>query len=163
MPDLRLQVGNPGYKIRKSSAIDGVEYLGPQPQERIHKEVRRCPVHLLSQLRVAGNLRPGVCRIQGRGDADPDVRCRRSRRDRRRPAAGSARHVWPAGVRSNIPELLARLAQWTARVADSLGLFDAYIERIRTWRAGGRPSAAPDPRFRLTAVADQWRAMLGIP
>jgi len=40
MPDLRLRVGNPGYKIRKSSAIDGVEYLGPQPQERIHQEVR---------------------------------------------------------------------------------------------------------------------------
>ncbi len=50
-----------------------------------------------------------------------------------------------------------------ARVADSLGLFDAYIERIRAWRAGGRPSAAPDPRFRLTAVADRWRAVLGIP
>ena len=40
MPDLRLQVGNPGYKIRKSAVIEGVEYLGPQPQERIHKEVR---------------------------------------------------------------------------------------------------------------------------
>src|ERR1700722_10692854 len=40
MPDLRLQVGNPGYKIRKSAAIEGVEYLGPQPQERIHQEVR---------------------------------------------------------------------------------------------------------------------------
>ena len=36
----RLQVGNPGYKIRKSAVIEGVEYLGPQPQERIHKEVR---------------------------------------------------------------------------------------------------------------------------
>ena len=49
-----------------------------------------------------------------------------------------------------------------ARVADSLGLFDAYIERIRAWRAGGRPATGPDPRFRLSQVADQWRAMLGI-
>jgi hypothetical protein len=49
-----------------------------------------------------------------------------------------------------------------ARIADRFGLFDAYIERIRAWRSGGRPSVGPDPRFRLTAVADQWRAMLGI-
>jgi hypothetical protein len=40
MPDLRLQVGNPGYKTRKLAVVEGVEYLGPQPQDRIHKEVR---------------------------------------------------------------------------------------------------------------------------
>jgi len=47
-----------------------------------------------------------------------------------------------------------------ARLAADLGLFDAYIERIRAWRSGGRPQTGPDPRFRLTAVADRWRAVL---
>ena len=49
-----------------------------------------------------------------------------------------------------------------ARIADRLGLFDVYCERISAWRAGARPVTGPDPRFRVTAVADQWRAMLGI-
>jgi hypothetical protein len=41
-----------------------------------------------------------------------------------------------------------------------LGMFDVYTERIRAWRDGGRPSVGPDPRFRLAAVAEQWRALL---
>jgi glycosyltransferase involved in cell wall biosynthesis len=47
-----------------------------------------------------------------------------------------------------------------ARVAASLGMFDVYAQRIAAWRDGGRPRVGPDPRFRLAAVADQWRALL---
>ena len=47
-----------------------------------------------------------------------------------------------------------------ARLADSLGLFDRYIERIASWRAGERPQVGPDPRFRLSVIAGQWRALL---
>jgi hypothetical protein len=39
-------------------------------------------------------------------------------------------------------------------------LFDAYIERIRSWRAGARPVTGPDPRFCLSTVAQRWREML---
>ena len=51
------------------------------------------------------------------------------------------------------PDLLMRLA-------DRAGVFDAYAERISAWRAGARPPVGPDPRFRLTTVAEQWRSML---
>jgi glycosyltransferase involved in cell wall biosynthesis len=47
-----------------------------------------------------------------------------------------------------------------ARIADALGLFDVYVERIRAWRAGARPVTGPDPRFRLSAVARRWREVL---
>jgi glycosyltransferase involved in cell wall biosynthesis len=47
-----------------------------------------------------------------------------------------------------------------ARLAAAAGLFDAYIERIRAWRSGRRPHAVPDPRFRLSTVTAQWRALL---
>src|SRR6202048_398603 len=40
MPDLRLVVGNPGYKSGCDARRAGVELLGPQPQARIHAEVR---------------------------------------------------------------------------------------------------------------------------
>ena len=33
-------VGNPGYKTGQAARLEGVEYLGPQPQQRIHAEVR---------------------------------------------------------------------------------------------------------------------------
>jgi hypothetical protein len=47
-----------------------------------------------------------------------------------------------------------------ARLAGAAGLFDAYIERIRQWRAGARPLVAPDARFRLSAISEQWRRLL---
>jgi hypothetical protein len=56
--------------------------------------------------------------------------------------------------------LPSRWRQAPARVAAAAGLFDAYVERIRAWRAGARPHVAPDPRFRLSAVTAQWRSLL---
>ncbi|MDE2252458.1 MAG: glycosyltransferase family 4 protein, partial [Gammaproteobacteria bacterium] len=40
IPALRLMVGNPAYKRGAAGSRDGVHYLGPQPQARIHEEVR---------------------------------------------------------------------------------------------------------------------------
>ena len=40
MPDLRLQVGNPGYKHKRLAPIDGVEWLGSLPHSRILTAVR---------------------------------------------------------------------------------------------------------------------------
>ncbi len=40
IPSLRLLVGNPAYKRDRAAGRDGVEYLGPQPQARMHEHVR---------------------------------------------------------------------------------------------------------------------------
>src|SRR2546429_575827 len=56
--------------------------------------------------------------------------------------------------------LPSRWRRLPARLAASAGLFDAYLERIRAWRSGGRPRTGPDPRFRLSTVTEQWRALL---
>jgi hypothetical protein len=53
-----------------------------------------------------------------------------------------------------------RVRKGPARIAAALGLFDPYVEKIRAWRSGARPVTGPDPRFRLTTVADQWRSLL---
>jgi glycosyltransferase involved in cell wall biosynthesis len=162
MPDLRLQVGNPGYKIRKSATIDGVEYLGPQPQERIHKEVRTAlctffPNFVLPEtfgLVFAESKAVGTpilthdCGAAAEIIADPEQVLPVTFAQR---AYEKALSSFSPGVRRG-----------PARVADSLGLFDMYVERIRAWRAGHRPVTAPDPRFHLTVVADRWRAVLGI-
>jgi glycosyltransferase involved in cell wall biosynthesis len=156
-------VGNPGYKIRKSAVIDGVEYLGPLPQDRIHKEVRTAlctffPNIVLPEtfgLVFAESKAVGTpvlthdCGAAAEVVADPEQVL----------PVSFAQRAYETALSNFSP----RLREAPARLADRLGLFDVYIERIRTWRAGGRPVAGPDPRFHLTAVANRWRATLGIP
>ncbi|TLY60863.1 MAG: glycosyltransferase family 4 protein [Gammaproteobacteria bacterium] len=160
MPDLRLVVGNPGYKIRQSAQIEGVEYLGPQPQERIHAQVRTAlctffPNFVLPEtfgLVFAESKAVGTpvlthdCGAAAEVLADPQQTL---------PVTFAQRAY--EGILGDIP------AHWRggpARLAAALGLFDPYIERIRNWRSGARPVTGPDPRFRLTEVANQWRALL---
>jgi hypothetical protein len=57
--------------------------------------------------------------------------------------------------------LTPRWRRLPARLAADAGVFDAYVQRIREWRAGARPLVGPDPRFALTAVVAQWRELLG--
>jgi glycosyltransferase involved in cell wall biosynthesis len=163
MPDLRLQVGNPGYKIRKSAVVEGVEYLGPQPQERIHKEVRSALCTFFPNFVLPETF--GLVFAESKAVGTPVLTC----------DAGAAAEI-VADPQQVLPVTFAQRAYETtfhslspswrsgpARLADSMGVFDAYVERIRAWRSGGRPAAAPDPRFHLTVVANRWRAMLGIP
>jgi glycosyltransferase involved in cell wall biosynthesis len=163
MPDLRLQVGNPGYKIRKSAIIEGVEYLGPQPQERIHKEVRSALCTFFPNFVLPETF--GLVFAESKAVGTPILThdCGAAAE-----IVGDPQQVLPVTLAQRAYETTfhsfsPRWRGGPARLADSMGVFDAYIERIRAWRAGGRPVAAPDPRFRLKVVASQWRAMLGIP
>jgi glycosyltransferase involved in cell wall biosynthesis len=75
------------------------------------------------------------------------------------------RQVLPVTVAERLYETaLRRLSpaarRGPARLADALGLFDRFIERIESWRAGGRPRVGPDARFRLSVVTGEWRALL---
>ena len=163
MPDLRLQVGNPGYKFRRSARIDGVEYLGPQPQERIHAEVRTALCTFFPNFVLPETFGLVFAESQAVGTPILTHDCGAAAE-----IVADAHQVLPITLAHRIYEKVASnfSPQWRggpARLADRLGLFDEYFERIRTWRSGERPVVTPNPRFRLTAVADQWRAMLGIP
>ena len=160
MPDLRLVVGNPGYKIGTSTEIEGVEYLGPQPQHRIHAEVRTAlctfsPNFVLPEtfgLVFAESKAVGTPVLTHDCGAALEV-------------IGDPKQVLPVSFAHRAYEgILGKLSpRWRggpARLAARLGLFDVYVESIRSWRLGARPHTAPDPRFRHTVVADQWRSML---
>ncbi|MDB6088087.1 MAG: hypothetical protein JWN85_871 [Gammaproteobacteria bacterium] len=162
MPDLRLVVGNPGYKIRKSAVIEGVEYLGPQPQERILAEVRTALCTFFPNFVIPETF--GLVFAESNAVGTPVLT----------HDCGAAAEVI-ADANQMLPVTMAQRAYeavlgpmspyWRggpARVAASFGLFDPHIERIRAWRSGSRPHTAPDPRFRLKAVAEQWRALLAL-
>jgi len=160
MPDLRLVVGNPGYKIRKSVRIDGVEYLGPQPQARMHSEVRTALCTFFPNFVIPETF--GLVLAESNAVGTPVLThdCGAAAE-----VLGDPSQILPVtGAQRAYEALLSPVSpRWRggpARLAGSLGLFDAYVERIRLWRSGGRPRVTPDPRFRLTAVAQEWRALL---
>jgi glycosyltransferase involved in cell wall biosynthesis len=160
LPDMRLVVGNPGYKAGGTPRLDGVEYLGPQPQRRIHAEARTALCTFFPNFVIPETF--GLVFAESKALGTPVLThdCGAAREVLADPA-----QVLPvtAGKRlyeSLLGDLPAGWRRWPAQTAAVLGLFDIYVERIRAWRAGARPVTGPDPRFRLSIVAQRWREML---
>jgi len=160
MPDLRLVVGNPGYKIRKSAVIDGVEYLGPQPQERMHAQVRTALCTFFPNFVIPETF--GLVFAESNAVGTPVLThdCGAAAE-----VIGDPNQILPVtGAQRAYEAVLAHVSpQWRsgpASLAASFGLFDSHVERVRAWRSGARPHTAPDPRFRLAAVTEKWRALL---
>ena len=161
MPDLTLHVGNPGYKRGKPATIDGVEWLGALPQARIHAEVRSALCTFVPNFVLPETF--GLVFAESNAVGTPVLThdCGAAAE-----VIGVPGQVLPLtfahrAYETAVRELSVGWRAGPARIADRLGLFDAYIERIRTWRSGARPVVGPDPRFRLKAVLDQWQALLG--
>ena len=162
MPDMRLVVGNPGYKADRSPRLDGVEYLGPQPQQRIHAEARTALCTFFPNFVIPETF--GLVFAESKALGTPVLThdCGAALEVLADPA-----QVLPVTAGKRLYEALlgefpAGWRRGPARAAAALGLFDIYIERIRAWRAGARPVTGADPRFRLSAVAQRWREMLAI-
>lgn len=160
MPDMRLVVGNPGYKAHDAARLDGVEYLGPQPQQLIHAEVRTALCTFFPNFVIPETF--GLVFAESKALGTPVLThdCGAALE-----VLGDPAQVLPVSAAMRLYEaLLAGCPpSWRrgpARAAASLGLFDVYIDRIRAWRAGSRPVTRPDPRFRLSTVAERWREML---
>jgi len=163
IPALRLTVGNPAYKPGRVKSGEGVEYLGAQPQARIHAEVRTAlctfaPNFVLPEtfgLVFAESKALGTPVLAHECGAAAEV-------------IADPRQVLPVPPACRAYERLVhplplRWRKIPARLADRLGLFDLYVERILAWRSGERPRVGPDPRFRLAVVARQWRELLRRP
>jgi len=160
MPDLTLRVGNPGYKAGRPVQIEGVEWLGPQPQERIHKEVRSALCTFTPNFVIPETFGLVFAESHALGTPVLTADCGAALE-----ILGDREQVTPVTTAQRVYESTLRKVpvNWRegpARVAERLGLFDRYIERISAWRAGARPHAGPDPRFRLSTVARRWRALI---
>jgi glycosyltransferase involved in cell wall biosynthesis len=157
MPDLRLSVGNPGYKSFAGADLDGVEWLGSLPHARVLAESRAalCAFHPNFVIPETFGLVFAEAHAVGTPVLAHDCGAARE-------VLGDDAQLLPVRLAQRAYEaplhrLEPRWRSLPARLADRLGLFDPYIERIECWRAGARPRVAPDARFRLSAVAAEWR------
>ncbi|MBV8404160.1 MAG: glycosyltransferase [Gammaproteobacteria bacterium] len=160
LPRLRLTVGNPGYKQLGRISGAGVEVLGALPQLRMLGHVRGAlctfaPNFLIPEtfgLVYAESHALGTpvltydCGAAAEVVADPRQLL---------PVRAAARCYESAVGWLPLPWRRA-----PARVAGAAGVFDEWVERIRDWHRGSRPQAAPDPRFRLSAIREQWLRLL---
>jgi len=160
MPDLRLVVGNPGYKADALAALAGVEFLGPQPQPLMHAQVRRslCTFHPNFRIPETFGLVFAESHALGTPVLTHDFGAAAE-------IVGDPQQLLPVKTAYRCYESLLggvppRWRAAPARWAGHLGLFDAYVARIREWRTGHRPVVGPDPRFALSALAAQWRELL---
>ncbi len=166
MPDLRLRVGSPGYKsLRRAGLqsvdgrIDGVEWLGPLPHARILAEVRTALCVFYPNFALPETFGLVLAEANAVGTPVLTHDCGAAAE-----VLGDPRQILPITPAVRLYEHAVGLfpnrarpliAPWAAR----LGLFEPYVERVRAWRSGGRPATKPDARFKLTAVAQRWRAM----
>lgn len=160
MPDMRLVIGNPGYKEGAAARLDGVEHLGPQPQQRIHSEVRTALCTFFPNFVIPETF--GLVFAESKALGTPVLThdCGAALE-----ILGDSAQVLPVTAAQRVYEAVlggcsSGWRRGPARLAAGLGLFDIYVERIRAWRAGARPVTGPDPRFRLSAVAQRWREVL---
>ena len=160
MPGLRLVIGNPGYRIRNSAPVAGVEYLGPQPQAHMHAQVRTALCTFFPNFVIPETFGLVFAESHALGTPVLTHDCGAAAE-----VIGDRNQILPVTTAHRVYETLVSSISpgWRAgpaRIAAALGLFDAYAERIQAWRSGGRPHVAPDPRFRLGTIAQQWRALL---
>jgi glycosyltransferase involved in cell wall biosynthesis len=160
MPDLRLVVGNPGYKADRSAPLAGVELLGAQPQVRMHSEVRSALCTFFPNFVIPETFGLVFAESHALGTPVLTHDCGAALE-----VLGDPQQVLPLTRAQRLYEsaVSALPSSWRARcarLAADFRLFDAHIERVRSWRAGARPRTVPDPRFRLSAVTAQWRALL---
>jgi glycosyltransferase involved in cell wall biosynthesis len=159
MPDLRLLVGNPGYKLRRSAPLPGVEFLGALPQAQIHAQVRGALCTFFPNFVIPETFGLVFAESHALGTPVLTLDCGAALE-----VLGDPREVLPLrrayrcyeAVAGTLPGPLRRRV---AHLAAEAGLFDAFRDRLRGWRSGERPRPLPDARFQLSVVAPQWRAL----
>ena len=161
LPDMRLLIANPGYKRDPAVRRAGVELLGAQPAARVHQEVRAALCTLCLNFVIPETFGLVFAESHALGTPVLAYDCGAAAE-----VIADQQQLLPVTRGERLYEAVAgplapRWRAAPARLAAATGLFDAPIERIRAWRQGARPQAAPDARFRLPAVTAQWRELLG--
>ena len=155
MPDLRLVVGNPGYKRMSRALPAGVESLGALPQARMHAEVRGALCTFAPNFVIPETFGLEFAESHALGTPVLTHDCGAAREILADPEQvlplSCGYRLYEAGAAA-LPVRWRRAPAWLAARA---GLFDAYAARLASWRAGARrrcPQPAADRAVRRAAA-----------
>ena len=160
MPQLRLCVANPGYKSFAEEAMPGVEWLGSLPHARVLAETRAALCAFSPNFVIPETF--GLVFAESHAVGTPVLthECGAAAEVLADPGELLPVTFALRAYEAPLHRLAPRWRGAAARLADGLGLFDRYAERIAAWRRGARPQVGPDPRFRLSLIAREWRQHL---
>jgi len=159
-PEMRLCVANPGYRALGAIALDDVEWLGVLPPARAFAEARSAFCVFMPNFVLPETF--GLVFAEANAVGTPVIA----------HDCGAAREVLhpqnpvlPVHRSQRNFELLTAVLPWRAKLSLAAmtrqsSIFDDYVETLRAWRERGRPAVSADPRFRMSRVAEDWRALL---
>jgi glycosyltransferase involved in cell wall biosynthesis len=160
-PSLRLCVGNPGYKSARRSSMRGVEWLGALAHSEMLRAARDAFAVFHPNFVIPETFGLVLAEANALGVPVLTHDC------------GAAREIL-SDARQLLP--VERSQRWYLRGARMLPgpvrpayaafaggatVFGPYLERLRDWRARGRPEVRADVRFELARVTAEWRRLLG--
>jgi glycosyltransferase involved in cell wall biosynthesis len=161
MPEMRLHVGNPGYKKLRESARDGVSWIGGLPHAQILAEVRTALCVFYPNFVLAETFGLVLAEANAVGTPVMTHDCGAASE-----VLADPRQVLPVSAEQRMHDRLARWLPSPARPmlcawSERRGAFAPYIERLQAWKNGARPQPGPDARFKLSVIANEWRALFG--
>jgi glycosyltransferase involved in cell wall biosynthesis len=160
IPGMRLCVANPGYRTLQTIPLADVEWLGVLPPKRAFAEARSAFCVFMPNFVLPETF--GLVFAEANAVGTPVIA----------HDYGAAREVLhpqnpllPVHRSQRNFELLTAVLPWRAKLslaamARQSSIFDDYVETLRAWRERGRPVVTADPRFRMSRVAQDWRALL---
>ena len=159
-PSLRLYVANPGYRHAPTPAQPNVVWVGRLTPAQTMDLARSAHCVFMPNFVLPETF--GLVFAEANAVGTPVLA----------HDSGAAREVLhadnpvlPVLARQRCLAQVLRVSGWRARQAMAFaglhcGAFDDYIELLAHWRNAGRPSVAASPQFRLSRVANEWRALL---
>src|SRR5439155_1682530 len=138
MPDLRLVVGNPGYRAGGDARRAGVEFLGAQPQARIHAEARSALCTFSPNFVIPETFGLVFAESRARGARVFTHECGGARGGIGEPRPVRPRTAAYRRYEAAVGGLPASWRRLRGRLAASGGLLDAYVERRRARRGCAR-------------------------
>jgi glycosyltransferase involved in cell wall biosynthesis len=160
LPSLRFCVANPGYRTEAHGDFPGVQWLGTLTPAQTMEQAASALCVFMPNFLLPETFGLVFAEANALGTPVLAHDCGAARE-----VLHAANPVLPVRRRQRQFAWAMRALGWraphqAATLGVRAGLFDEYLELLRSWRSGQRPRVTGAARFRLSRVAQDWRDLL---